>query len=701
MFSNLIFRNSRRSRKENGLFFSALVISIVAFYIILSLSHQDVMIFLKKMESDAVSRLFLIVPVFYIVTLGILFFLIYFACKYQLQRRNHEFGVYLMLGMRRSRLFFMLLAEDLVSSVLALAVGLPIAIFLSELISLITSKLVGLGIIGHQFSFSSSAFLFTIIGFLVVKSTAFLILSGSISRREIDSLLRETSCKNKKQKPQVVYILSAICGTFLLISAYTLAICGIAWQTPKGMLITLLFGILGTILLFYGMRTWIALFVHIGTRKKPLHVFNFRQIQENVMLQSTPMAISSLLILAALCCFGAGIGISNTSKQLDTHVFDYTFALEHIPVQGEPSNSYHLFSDTKNILSENHLEDQFSTLSSMRIGYPRVSESHEGVFVMDTVIDAIKSFPQSEERDRLLNNLSFVDYPHLVCLSDYNQLRELNGQPPLQLNADEAAVYMTPYFARDDKISILNQSLMLSPETELAGQPLYLTGEVESLNLVTDRSIALTFSLILPDEQFFYFTQGDYDVYVNGILSEDSTADSSLLQVYASLNEQLDMITVKHPEFRYESYLQNMGRQLFYMVSASYITSYLAIIFLIVANTIMGVQFLMSQRKNGQRYQTLIRLGATYETLCKSARTQINWFMGLPVFIAAISSLFGVKALFVGLLSSETKGAQGQMLVISASIILLLCFIEYIYMRMVKHSSDYYLLTLLEPRRQE
>lgn len=146
MFSDLILRNSRRSRKENGLFFSSLVISIIAFYIILSLSRQDVMIFLAKMESDAVSRLLLMIPVFYVATLGILFFLIYFACKYQLERRRKEFGVYLMMGMRRKKLFGMLLAEDLLGSGLALVIGLPVAIVISELISLITAKLVGMGI---------------------------------------------------------------------------------------------------------------------------------------------------------------------------------------------------------------------------------------------------------------------------------------------------------------------------------------------------------------------------------------------------------------------------------------------------------------------------------------------------------------------------------------------------------------------------
>ena len=80
MFSNLIFRNSRRSRKENGLFFSSLVISVVAFYLVLSLADQYVMIFLQEMESNAVRKLLLVIPAFYGVTLGILFFLIYFAC---------------------------------------------------------------------------------------------------------------------------------------------------------------------------------------------------------------------------------------------------------------------------------------------------------------------------------------------------------------------------------------------------------------------------------------------------------------------------------------------------------------------------------------------------------------------------------------------------------------------------------------------
>ena len=161
MFFKLAMRNSRRSRKENGLFFASLVVSIVAFYIILALSHQDVMIFLRSLESDAVNSLLQIAAVFYVFSLVMLFFLIYYASKYQLERRRHELGMYIMMGMRRSKLFALLIAEDLGSSVVALLIGLPIAILMSEVVSLLTARLVGLGVIGHHVSFSLQAVILT------------------------------------------------------------------------------------------------------------------------------------------------------------------------------------------------------------------------------------------------------------------------------------------------------------------------------------------------------------------------------------------------------------------------------------------------------------------------------------------------------------------------------------------------------------
>lgn len=691
MFFKLIKRNSKRNRKENGLFFASLLISIIAFYIILSLSTQDVMIFLAKMESDAVNRLLTLIPVFYSITLFILFFLIYYASKFQLLRRSHEFGVYLMMGMRRLKLFALLLLEDLSSSLTALLIGLPVAILLSELISLITARFIGLGIIGHQITFSARAVLLTAAGFLFIKLAAFLILSGRIAGQEIASLLVDTPEGTKRQFKKPVYAVSLITGILCLTAAYTMAIKGISWYRPDLMLLTMALGFLGTLLLFFGLRFFIELLTKYGNKDRCLQVFNFRQLQEHVIHRSATLAVSSLLILAALCCFGAGVAIAHFYGNSEQHILDYTFT--------DPSGELLDTASVKNTLAAHGLDTKFSDLFEMKVGYVRPSEDPEDttrVFYMDSVMSAISDLEPSEDRDILLNNLSYTEMPHLIALSGYNRLLAAAGLPEITLEEDEAFVYQDSEFTTPARIGILNQVLKDRPKTSLNDKPCYLTGTVQTASLVTDRSISLSFALIVPDKVFDEYTRGDYEIYLNGILDPDLTEDTSLMRVILDMNGELSAT-----DLSYESYLQNMGRQLFYVVAASYITIYLAIIFLIISNTVIGVQFLMGQQKSHRRYRTLIHLGATYKVLCQSAEKQIKWYFGIPTAIAAVSSLFGVRALFSGLLSARTRSNLPEMMMVSAAMIFVLCVIEYIYMTVVIRSSNKYLLTLMIPERDE
>ena len=687
MFFELISRNSKRNRKENGLFFSSLLVSIIAFYIILSLQNQDVMIFLAQMESDAVDRLLKMIPIFFGMTLFILFFLIYYASKFQLERRRHELGVYLMMGMRRIKLFVMLLAEDFRNSVISLIIGLPVAVLLSELISLITARMVGLGIVGHQISFSLEAILWTAAGFLLIKFTAFFALSVKISRQEIGSLLVDTPDGAKKQIPALFYACSLLGGILCLAVAYAMAIRGEAWSDLVMMGFAILLGIFGTILLFWGLRFPISFIVKAGKRDRQLHVFNFRQIQETVVCRSGTLAICSLLILAALCCFGAGIGISRFYGEAEQHVLDYTF---------KNSDDSADTAAIRQTLAEYQLDTQFLTLFEMKVGRILTTEDTQNAFQMEAVMSALRELESSRDRDVLLNNLQYATDPYLLSLSSYNQLLSIAGLPNVTLDVGEAAVYIDSEFTTIERTKLLNCILASEPKICLDGDTFSLTGTVQTANLVTDRSITLSFALILPDEAFDYYTQGNYDVYLNGVLDKNETKNTSLMSAISDMNQKLDGTGLY-----YESYLQNMGRQLFYMVAASYITIYLAIIFLIIANTIIGVQFLIGQQKSSRRYRTLIHLGATHAILCKSSRKQINWYFGIPVAVAALSSLFGVRALFTGILPSGVRNNLSEMMMISAAMILLLCVVEYIYIAVVKRSSDHYLLTLMVPEREE
>ena len=684
MFSELVARNSRRSRRENGLFFTSLLISIVAFYIILSLSHQDVMVFLQRMESNAVDRLLTLVPVLYGLTLFILFFLVYYANRFQLARRRHEFGVYLMLGMQRRKLFGMLLAEDLHSSLIALAIGLPAALLISEVISLVTARLVGLGIVGHRFTLSLSAIGWTAVGFLLIKLLASLILSGKIVREEIGALLTETPEGTKKQRTAVVYAAALVLGIALLAAAYALAIRGLAWSDMRYMALTLALGVAGTLLLFYGLRVIIDRLARRGDRAGKLRVFKFRQVEETVIHRSGTLAICSLLILAALCCFGAGVATARSSRA-ETHTLDYTF-----PTDSEDSGA------VRDTLAAHGLDGAFSDLFEMRIGRIRTTEDHDHAVRYEALERAADTLPDADERQQLQYLLDTVGYPHLIALSSYNHLLAAAGLPELTLADDEAAVYCDSEVSLASRTALINRLIAESSAITIDGAPFTLRGQVQSVSVVTDRSITMSFALIVPDTVFDHYTQGDYDVYLDGVLAPSMTEGKSLMNAIADMNALLDPLGLK-----YESYLQNLGRELFYIVAASYLTIYLAIIFLVVANTIIGVQFLMGQQLAERRYRTLVRLGAEHGTLCRAAKAQINWYFGLPVGVAAVSSVFGVRALFTGMLTAQAQRGMTDLMITAGAMILLLCVVEWLYMAAVKRSSSRYLLGLMAPEREE
>ena len=461
------------------------------------------------------------------------------------------------------------------------------------------------------------------------------------------------------------------------------AIDAAVWMGFPGESGTLALGVAGTLLLFYGLRVIIDRLARRGGAGR-LRVFNFRQVEETVIHRSGALAICSLLILAALCCFGAGVATARSSRA-ETHTLDYTF-----PTDSKSADT------VRETLTAHGLDSAFSDLFEMRIGRVRTSTDYQNTVKFPALQRTIDAMPVSDERQQLQYMLEAVGYPHLIALSGYNRLLAAAGLPELTLAPDEAAVYCDSEVSLASRTALINRLIAEDSAITIDGAPFTLVGQVQSVSVVTDRSITISFALIVPDAAFDHYTQGDYDVYLDGVLAPSMAEGKSLMNTIADMNALLDPLGL-----RYESYLQNLGRELFYIVAASYLTIYLAIIFLVVANTIIGVQFLMGQQKAARRYRTLVRLGAEHDTLCRAAKAQINWYFGLPVGVAAVSSLFGVRALFSGILSASAQSGMTEMMIAAGAMILLLCVVEWIYMAAVKRSSSKYLLTLMAPEREE
>lgn len=695
MFFDLARKNSKRSRKENGLFFSSLVLSIIAFYIILSLEKQDVMVFLKTMESDAVRKLLALLPALYIITLCILFFLVYFASKYQMERRNHEFGVYLMMGMKRSKLLFMLLLEDLWSSVVSLLTGIPLAVALSELISLVTARIAGLGIIGHHFTFSVNAAVWTVIGFAGVKLLVSGILSFKTVKKELGELLDDTQEQKLRNINTKKTTMILVGGVILLGIAYAFGILGIAWSNVLFMGLTMAVGICGMLALFDGFGSFMEMLLkkqkQNSKKSQGLHTFTYRQIQENVLNRSRTLAVSSLLILAALCCFGYGISMGGLAAGGEEHVIDFTFDEEQKDVekvlQAPELNGYvdRVFTVRSGMFfSEKHLEGEYD------------GKVHD--FQPEQLIQSVEKLKNSKEKEILLNNLQYFTSPYLIPQSDYNHILELAGEEPLNLGDDEIALYNDPDMGSKEQNAVIAQALKSRPEIGMDGVKYRLQEKMYTYSIVVDRFITINYGLIVPDERYESLVgyKDSNMSFCNVALREEVVKKDGLMQAIYHVNNVL-----KDSGLQYESYIQNMGRQLFRTVASSYITIYLAVVFLIIANTMIGVQFLMLQKKMGRRYRTLISMGSNYEAVKHSARVQIKWYFGMPVAAAVLSSVFGLWSLFKGLLSDSMRQHLPMLAGIALTVIILLCVVEYMYITCVMRNSDRHILKMMRIERVE
>ncbi len=657
------------------MYFASLIVSIVAFYVILSLGEQDVMLYLKTIESDAVERLLLLIPVLYAVSLVFVFFLVYFANRYQLQQRSHEFGLYLMMGMKQSKLFLMIMGETIWNGIVAVCIGLPISLFLTELINLTTSRFVGMGIIGHAFRISWTGISLTICGFFLVQLLAMFILSFTMSRKEPIELLHEEKEKSQSTmtpKWGAVSLLSGaalLIGMILLCIAYGMAILYLRNFDYRVFALILLVGVCGTFILFRGLGSVIGVYVkRKGSSSTGLSMFTARQLQENVLHQWSSLAISTLLILMAMVCFAFGTSTALMNSAVANRTVDYTF---------HANNE----DDIKPLIQSEELAPYVDSYYRMALHNFNPSEDEPLLnyhFAWTGLIETVSSQDDSEPKEILLNNLSMQDTPYFISLSSYNAMLEAAEKKPIQLAGNEVAMYTS-----DDtgaSYDILKDILKKSPTVEIAENEYTLMPTLYSDQIVADRAITLMYSLIVPDALFEQYFDADETWLWNMTLKDEFIEEKGLMQAMLEVDQMLNSTGLQ-----YESYLASMGRQLFYTVAGSYTTFYLGVMFLIIANTVLGLNFLMQQRSTRSRYQTLAMLGANVESICTSARKQIWLYFILAISVAFVSGIFGIWSLLTAMPATVFSFKNG---IVIGLVVLLFIVMEIGYIRMIQRKSD-------------
>lgn len=660
MFFKQIRRNAARNRRGNGLFFGSLIIAIVAFYTLLSLDKQDVMRFLGTIESDAVHKLMMLIPFVYVISLFFVFFLVYFACKYQIDSRRREFGMYLMLGMKRSRLFFLLLCETLWSSLISLLIGLPVALFLTEGISLVTAKLIGLGIIGHSISFSGDAILWTVCGFVMVQLLSMLIICIPLGKTEPAKLLSSDASEKQepmsKRKSSTFFIL----GILLLLIAYYFAIFQLSSVDLSALMISVLIlfvcGILGTFFLYRGLGGFIGKRISRKSQNATgLATFTGRQVQENVLFEHKSLAVSSLLLLIALSCisYGIAMGIGRTTESRST---DFS-------IMGTEA-------DISAVLENPKINEMIET------SYPVYLSMTKTKFDTNRMIDALKKIPKA---DNLVQNFHLE---YILSETSYNHMMSAMGKEPIDLSENKAALYSTMGSGEGSLYDLLNEALKSKVTIGINGEEYNLLPQLYHDNIVANRSITLYTALIVPDELYQKLAEDTQPFCQNIHLKKSLTDELGLMQAIQKMDGCL-----AGTGLQYDSYLGGIGRNLFYTVAASYLTIYLGILFLLISNTLVGLKYLIQQRKNKHRYITLLILGADTEDLCCSAKKQIQMFFTLMLSVAVCNSIVAIFVMFTNLTRLPTGTPIATVAALAAIALAVFIMTEIIYISIVKRTA--------------
>lgn len=681
MFFNQVKRNASKIWKDNGLFFGSLIVAIVSFYTLLSMGNQDVMLFLKTVESDAVRKLMLLILTIYMVSLFFVFFLVYFAYRFQLENRKKELGLYLMLGMRRSKLFIMLMNETIINSLISVVIGLPIALLLTEGVSLATAKVIGLGIMEHKITFSLSALLGTVIGFIAVQVIAMLIISVRFSRIEPIELLHSDAPEKQDILEKKNGQFSFFMGTILLVLAYAAGITMLKGFDFIIVTLILVLGGSGTFYLYHGMSSFIGRKIkRMVPLRANLYAFTGRQVQESVLKQHKSLAISSLLLLMAITCLSFGVGIASGRGSMETRTVDFS-------VEGSEQELTRILTAQDNgVMVEKYYPMFLSNMKTNRYdqnGKLVESDVNGHDFSWEGLIQSLEKLPMTTLKNNIIDNFSGASYPYLISASSYNEILKTVGKPQIDLKENEVALY-TSMKDNSELMSSLKKALNRGGYIVVDGAKYNLMPEIYYDNVVADRKITLYSALIVSDTNYKNWIDDAGEPFCwNLQLDQKFVDEKGLMQAIQHMGQ-----IFSNENLTYESYLEGIGRNLFYTVATSYIAIYLGILFMIIANTVIGLKYLIGQRMNKRRYISLLMLGTDAKALCQSARHQIRVYFALAISVAVISGIFAVWSMFTSFLKLPAGTSLTKVLLISGISFVLFTVVEWIYIVVIEHASN-------------
>lgn len=677
MLFKISLKNIRKSLKDYTVYFFTLILGVAIFYVFNAIDSQSVMLDVRanvmdiiKLMNDMLSG----VSVFVSCILG---FLIIYASRFLIKRRNKEFGIYLTLGMSKRKISVILFFETLLIGIVSLVAGLVIGTILSQFMSVIVANMFDADMTKFKFIFSMKACVKTLIYFAIMYVLVMIFNTFSISRCKLIDLLNAGKKTEKvTMKNPVVCTIVFVIGVGILSYAY--------WMVTRGVKsiniinkigIPIALGCVATFLIFWSVSGFmIRIFTSIkSVYYKGVNSFVLRQFCSKINTTVFSTTVICIMLFITISVLSAALSMKDSlSKDLDSMCpVDVQLAKYSYDAMSEAyATSQNMNEKDREMLEDSKLSI-IETLNNSGFDAQKYFKDvveyniyNTGLTVKDTIGDI-----NTDDYQFMADTIMPV-----MTIGDYNSVARLYGNSTYELNDDEYII-VADY---KNMVMIRNQALKKGITLSVNGKeykPRYsecMDGFVQiGVQNMNDGILVVPDNAVKPQQ------------VRNMGLSADYRADTKeeRYSIETQLDNLMKNISFKKSFISWNSRIELAESSVGLGALVTFIALYLGIIFLISSAAILALRELSDSADNKERYGMLRKLGVDERMIDMALFKQIGIFFAFPLILALIHSVFGIK--FINIILA-TMGMSSM----AASIGLTLAFVAVIY-------GGYFLITYL------
>lgn len=677
MLFKISLKNIRKSLKDYTVYFFTLILGVAIFYVFNAIDSQSVMLDVRENMMDIIKLMNDMLSGVSVFVSCILGFLIIYASRFLIKRRNKEFGIYLTLGMSKRKISAILFFETLLIGIVSLVAGLVIGTILSQFMSVIVANMFDADMTKFKFIFSMKACIKTLIYFAIMYVLVMIFNTFSISRCKLIDLLNAGKKTEKvTMKNPVVCTIVFVIGVGILSYAYWMVTRGVrTLNTFDKIGIPIALGCVATFLIFWSVSGFmIRIFTSIkSVYYKGVNSFVLRQFCSKINTTVFSTTVICIMLFITISVLSAALSMKDSlSKDLDSMCpvdvqlakYSYDAMSEaYATSQNMNEKDMEMLEDSKLSIIETLNNSGFDAQKYFK-DVAEYNIYNTGLTVKDTLGDI-----NTDDYQFMADTIMPV-----MTIGDYNSVARLYGNSTYELNDDEYII-VADY---KNMVMIRNQALKKGITLSVNGKeykPRYnecKDGFVQIGVLNMNDGI-----LVVPDNAV------KPQQVRNMGLSADYRADTKeeRYSIETQLDNLMKNISYQTSFISWNSRIDLAESSVGLGALVTFIALYLGIIFLISSAAILALRELSDSADNKERYGMLRKLGVDERMIDMALFKQIGIFFAFPLILALIHSVFGIK--FINIILA-TMGMSSM----AASIGLTLAFVAVIY-------GGYFLITYL------